>query len=188
MWLLKLPFKILALPVILLLGVFWVLGKIMTNPVCLCGRNLHAVHFSGRYLLCFPGQWGNVAFLIGVEVACLVLQYGAMMIVDISGSIKRLTGTVSSFLKGAVMDKEFIRKYCESVYPELEVTAVKCNEKYQHLKEIFKKHEDEFEKAIGDRKLFMMYEELLADYMDMEHEMAVSVYLLGAEDREKMLR
>ena len=56
------------------------------------------------------------------------------------------------------MDKEFIRKYCESVYPELEVT------------------------------LFMMYEELLADYMDMEHEMAVSVYLLGAEDREKMLR
>ena len=50
------------------------------------------------------------------------------------------------------------------------------------------KHEDEFEKAIGDRKLFMMYEELLADYMDMEHEMAVSVYLLGAEDREKMLR
>ena len=34
------------------------------------------------------------------------------------------------------MDKEFIRKYCESVYPELEVTAVKCNEKYQHLKEI----------------------------------------------------
>ena len=52
------------------------------------------------------------------------------------------------------MDKEFIRKYCESVY----------------------------------RKLFMMYEELLADYMDMEHEMAVSVYLLGAEDREKMLR
>lgn len=86
------------------------------------------------------------------------------------------------------MDKEFIRKYCESVYPELEVTAVKCNEKYQHLKEIFKKHEDEFEKAIGDRKLFMMYGELLADYMDMEHEMAVSVYLLGAEDREKMLR
>ena len=59
MWLLKLPFKILALPVILLLGVF-------------CA---------------FQGQWGNVAFLIGVEVACLVLQYGAMMIVDISGSI-----------------------------------------------------------------------------------------------------
>ena len=37
-------------------------------------------------------------------------------------------------------------------------------------------------------KVQRMYEELLADYMDMEHEMAVSVYLLGAEDREKMLR
>ncbi len=86
------------------------------------------------------------------------------------------------------MDREFIRKYCESVYPELEVTAVKCNDKYQRLKKIFEKHEDEFEKAIGDRKLFRLYEELLSDFMDMEHEMAVSVYLLGAEEREKMLR
>ena len=43
-------------------------------------------------------------------------------------------------------------------------------------------------KPLVTGRLFMMYEELLADYMDMEHEMAVSVYLLGAEDREKMLR
>ena len=86
------------------------------------------------------------------------------------------------------MDKEFIRKYCEGVYPELEVTAVKCNDKYQRLKKIFEKHEGEFEKELGDRKLFRLYEELLSDYMAMEHEMAVSVYLLGAEDREKMLR
>ena len=108
------------------------------------------------------------------------------------------------------MDKEFIKKYCESVYPELEVTAVKCNDKYQRLKKIFEKRnrkdvlflrkqtqylwrnnfssEDEFEKELGDRKLFRLYEELLSDYMAMEHEMAISVYLLGAEDREKMLR
>ena len=86
------------------------------------------------------------------------------------------------------MDKEFIKKYCESVYPELEVTAVKCNDKYQRLKKIFEKHEEEFEKELGDRKLFRLYEELLSDYMAMGHEMAISVYLLGAEDREKMLR
>ena len=86
------------------------------------------------------------------------------------------------------MDKEFIRKYCESVYSDLEVAAVKCNDKYQRLKKIFERHEDEFEKELGDRKLFRLYEELLSDYMAMEHEMAVSVYLLGAEDREKMLR
>ena len=178
----------MRLPVILLLGVFWVLGKIMTNLSAFVVGIFMLFIFLVGIFCAFQGQWGNVAFLIGVEVACLVLQYGAMMIVDISGSINGALVWFSSFLKGAVMDKEFIRKYCESVYPELEVTAVKCNEKYQHLKEIFKKHEDEFEKAIGDRKLFMMYEELLADYMDMEHEMAVSVYLLGAEDREKMLR
>ena len=162
MWLLKLPFKILALPVILLLGVFWVLGKIMTNLSAFVVGIFMLFIFLVGIFCAFQGQWGNVAFLIGVEVACLVLQYGH----DDCRYLRlhqRRTGTVSSFLKGAVMDKEFIRKYCESVYPELEVTAVKCNEKHQHLKEIFKKHEDEFEKAIGDRKLFMMYEELLAD-------------------------
>ena len=86
------------------------------------------------------------------------------------------------------MDREFIRKYCESIYPELEVTAVSCNEKYRSLKIIFEKHESEFEKALNDHKLFMMYEELLADYMEMQHEIVVSAYLLGDEDREKMLR
>ena len=187
MWLLKLPFKILALPVILLLGVFWVLGKIMTNLSAFVVGIFMLFIFLVGIFCAFQGQWGNVAFLIGVEVACLVLQYGAMMIVDISGSIK---GALVGFFipEKSCMDREFIRKYCESVYPELEVIAVKCNEKYQYLKKIFEKHEEEFEKAIGDKKLFMMYEELLADYMDMEHEMAVSVYLLGAEDREKMLR
>ena len=70
----------------------------------------------------------------------------------------------------------------------MEVTAVKCNDKYQRLKKIFERHEDEFEKELGDRKLFRLYEELLSDYRAMEHEMAISVYLLGAEDREKMLR
>lgn len=44
----------------------------------------------------FQGQWGNVAFLVSVEVACLVLQYGTMMIVDISGAIN---GTLIRFLR-----------------------------------------------------------------------------------------
>ena len=71
------------------------------------------------------------------------------------------------------MDKEFIRKYCESVYPELEVTAVKCNDKYQRLKKIFEKHEDEFEKGLSDRKLFRLYEELLSDYMAISRSIAI---------------
>ena len=87
MWLLKLPFKILALPVILLLGVFWVLGKIMTNLSAFVVGIFMLFIFLVGIFCAFQGQWGNVAFLIGVEVACLVLQYGAMMIVDISGSI-----------------------------------------------------------------------------------------------------
>ena len=87
MWLLKLPFKILALPVILLLGVFWMLGKIMTNLSAFVVGIFMLFIFLVGIFCAFQGQWGNVAFLIGVEVACLVLQYGAMMIVDISGSI-----------------------------------------------------------------------------------------------------
>ena len=91
MWLLKLPFKILALPVILLLGVFWVLGKIMTN----LSAFVVGIFMVGVFCA-FQGQWGNVAFLVGVEVACLVLQYGAMMIVDISGTVN---GTLVRFLR-----------------------------------------------------------------------------------------
>ena len=49
MWLLKLPFKILALPVILLLGVFWMLGKIMTN--------LSAFVVGIFMLFIFTGRW-----------------------------------------------------------------------------------------------------------------------------------
>ena len=91
----KLPFKILALPVILLLGVFWVLGKIMTNLSAFVVGIFMLFIFLVGVFCAFQGQWGNVAFLIGVEVACLVLQYGAMMIVDISGSIK---GALMRFL------------------------------------------------------------------------------------------
>ena len=90
MWLLKLPFKILALPVILLLGVFWVLGKIMTNLSAFVVGIFMLFIFLVGVFCAFQGQWGNVAFLVGVEVASLVLQYGAMIVIDISGSINSL--------------------------------------------------------------------------------------------------
>ena len=35
-------------------------------------------------------EMGNVVFLIGVEMACLVLQYGSMILVDVFGSINHL--------------------------------------------------------------------------------------------------
>src|SRR5699024_7375397 len=113
-------------------------------------------HFSGRYLLCFPGPVGQrgVSHRRGSGLpGSAVWGHDDCRYLRLH---QRLTGTVSSFLKGAVMDKEFIRKYCESVYPELEVTAVKCNEKYQHLKEIFKKHEDEFEKDFLQMLIFFV--------------------------------
>ena len=96
MWLLKLPFKILALPVIFLLGVFWVLWKIITNLSAFVVGIFMLFIFLVGVFCAFQGQWSNVAFLVGVEVACLVLQYGAMMIVDISGAIN---GTLVRFLR-----------------------------------------------------------------------------------------
>ena len=90
MWLLKLPFKILVIPVILLLEVFWVLGKIMTNLSALVVGIFMLFIFLVGIFCAFQGQWGNVVFLIGVEMACLVLQYGSMILVDVFGSINHL--------------------------------------------------------------------------------------------------
>ena len=95
MWLLKLPFKILAIPVILLLGVFWMLGKIMTNLSAFVVEIFMLLIFLVGIFCAFQGQWGNVVFLVGVEVACLALQYGAMVVVDISGAIN---GSLIRFL------------------------------------------------------------------------------------------
>ena len=87
MWLLKLPFKILALPVIFLLGVFWVLGKIITNlSAFVVGLFMLIILLVGIFCA-WHNQWGNVAFLIAVEFACLILQFTAMWLVDISGEI-----------------------------------------------------------------------------------------------------
>ena len=87
MWLLKLPFKILALPVIFLLGVFWVLGKIITNlSAFVVGLFMLIILLVGIFCA-WHNQWRNVAFLIAVEFACLILQFTAMWLVDISGEI-----------------------------------------------------------------------------------------------------
>lgn len=87
MWLLKLPFKILALPVILLLGGFWVLGKIVTNlSAFVVGLFMLIILLVGIFCA-WQSQWGNVAFLIAVEFACLILQFTVMWLVDISGEI-----------------------------------------------------------------------------------------------------
>ena len=87
MWLLKLPFKILALPLILLLGTFWVLGKIVTNiSAFVIGLFMLLILLVG--ILCaFQHQWGNVAFLFAVEMVCVLLQFLSMWIVEISGEI-----------------------------------------------------------------------------------------------------
>lgn len=86
------------------------------------------------------------------------------------------------------MNRELMRKYYLSTYSEPETIAVKNNEKYRQLRRTFEEHEKEFEKALNNHKLFMMYEELLADYIEMQSELCIEMYLLGAEDREKMLQ
>ena len=86
------------------------------------------------------------------------------------------------------MNREFMKGYYLNTYYEPEIIAVQDNEKYHQLRRAFEEHEKEFEKALNNHKLFMMYEELLADYIEMQSELCVDIYLLGAEDREKMLQ
>lgn len=85
MKILMLPFKILALPVMLALFLFSLLGKLVTNiSAYIVGLLLLVVLLIGVYCL-WAHRWMDFAIVAGIEVAMLVLQFGAMFIAEIAG-------------------------------------------------------------------------------------------------------
>lgn len=86
MWLFKLPFKLLALPVILLLSVVYLLGKIAGGLSNLAIGLVYSLVFLGAVLVVINQAWsvliglGMIAFLAFLfqfaEVLCLELVRG----------------------------------------------------------------------------------------------------------------
>ena len=89
------------------------------------------------------------------------------------------------------MDREFMRAYYRAMYPEdLPLERVNECEKYVKAKAEFQEAEDAFIKLLGGvgSPLVKTYEEMCGSYAWMHSYLFEEIYLVGAEDREKMLR
>lgn len=73
MWLIKIPVKILILPVILVLGVFNVLGNLVTKLSCyVLGPAMFALFGLALYHL-IQQSWLNVSILTVLGIACFAV-------------------------------------------------------------------------------------------------------------------
>ena len=85
MRLLKLPLKLLALPLMLTLYTLHIIGNLASNlSAYVIGLLMLVVLACGIYQMCVR-DWLNVAILFGVEAVCVALQFSAMFLVELIG-------------------------------------------------------------------------------------------------------
>ena len=90
MRLLKLPLKLLALPLMLPLYTFHIVGRL----AYVIGLFMLVILACGIYQVCVR-NWLNVAILFGVEAVCVALQCFAMLLVELIG---KWAGGLGAFL------------------------------------------------------------------------------------------
>lgn len=96
MRLLKLPLKLLALPLMLVLYTLHVVGRLASNlSACVVGLFMLVILACGIYQVCVH-DWLNVAILSGVEAVCVALQFSAMFLVELAGE---WAGGLGAFLR-----------------------------------------------------------------------------------------
>lgn len=87
------------------------------------------------------------------------------------------------------MDREFMKSFLNNYYADYQSESVKDSVEYQEIKkkryEIERKFELKLQEHEGLEKLFEEYLDACADEQEVLQE---EVYLLGAQDREKMMR
>ena len=95
MRLLKLPLKLLALPLMLILYTLHTIGKLASNlSAYVVGLFMLVVLACAIYQVCVQ-DWLNVAILFGVEAVCVALQFSAMFLVELAGE---WAGSLGDFL------------------------------------------------------------------------------------------
>ena len=95
MKLLKLPLKLLALPLMLALYTFHIIGKLASNlSAYVVGLFMLVILACGIYQVCVR-DWLNVAILLGLEAVCVALQFSAMFLVELAGE---WAGSLGAFL------------------------------------------------------------------------------------------
>lgn len=88
------------------------------------------------------------------------------------------------------MDRAFMAEFFTQQYEDPIYEAVQGDEEYARLHSKFKESEQALFNFVGgfDAPAWKLYEQLASDFYEAEHAMVKDVYLMGAEDREKMLR
>ena len=96
MKLVKLPFKILALPVMLVLGSLGLIAKLVTNLSC---------YIVGPFMLFLGGccvytivmqLWNQLAILVVLLLGCVVMLFGASWLIIF---FENMTGRMAGFIR-----------------------------------------------------------------------------------------
>ncbi len=98
---------------------------------------------------------------------------------------------IERYSKGVyIMDIDFMRAYYRNNYQHAYDVAVAGSEEYRKKKEIRYHKDDELSKLLGGTKTeaYKKFDEYIEAYADEMDVMLEEVYLLGAGDREKMLK
>ena len=92
--------------------------------------------------------------------------------------------------KEELMDRNFIRSFCRNYYTDFQSEAVKSSEEYQEKRLLRYEVETKLATKIKEcgNEIFALFEKYLDAYADEQEVLLEEMYLLGAEDREKMLR
>ena len=85
MRLLKLPLKLLALPLMLILYTLHIIGKLASNLSAYVVGLFMLVVFLCGVVQVIQREWLNVAILFGVEAVCVALQFTAMLLAELAG-------------------------------------------------------------------------------------------------------
>lgn len=95
MWLIKLPFKILALPLMLVMGTIAVLGK-FTHGIAafVIGLGMFLL-FIGGVITAFQGNWPMVGVVFVLEVICFAAMLAMTVLVELA---EQATGSLLGFI------------------------------------------------------------------------------------------
>lgn len=96
MRLLKLPLKLLALPLMLILYALHIIGKLLSNISAYVVGLFMLVVLACGIQQAYLREWLNVAILFGVEAVCVALQFSAMFLAELAGE---WAGGLGAFLR-----------------------------------------------------------------------------------------
>jgi hypothetical protein len=90
MWLFKIPVKILILPVILILGIFNVLGNVATKLSCYVFGPAMFLMFGLAFFYLTQQSWLNVSILTVLGIACFAIPMLSGLVLCITEDWNRL--------------------------------------------------------------------------------------------------